>query len=299
MTPNETPSVLNDDLVPQEDIDDVGQRRLLRSTAVLPAFLTLLNGLFGFGAIHFATLVSQGTPLTAGSDAIENLHKAVLLILAGMVCDMLDGRVARMTNTTSEFGAQLDSMCDVVSFGIAPAVITLRCGIPILREYTQDLNLPIERVFWCISALYISCAILRLARFNVETECDDEDHKNFHGLPTPGAAAMVCSVVLLFLWLLDKPMNVQFDPKLTLLTMSIVLPLVTLFGGVLMVSRVRYMHVANNFIRGRKPFSYLVGLVAVGLGLYLFFHIAFAILCIGYALSGPVAALFRKKEARE
>lgn len=296
MTSNETPPISTDDLIPQEDLDDVGQRRLLRSTAVLPAFLTLLNGLFGFGAIHFATLVSQGTRLTAGSDAIENLHKAVLLILAGMVCDMLDGRVARMTNTTSEFGAQLDSMCDVVTFGIAPAVITLRCGIPILREYTQ--NLPIERVFWCISALYISCAILRLARFNVETEQDEADHMNFHGLPTPGAAAMVCSVVLLFLWLLDKPMSIDFDPKMTLLTMSIVLPLATLLGGVLMVSRVRYLHVANTFIRGRKPFSYLVGLVAVGLGLYMFFHIAFAVLCIGYTLSGPIMSLFRKKGAR-
>jgi CDP-diacylglycerol--serine O-phosphatidyltransferase len=296
MISNETPSILNDDLVPHEDIDDVGQRRFLKSTAVLPAFLTLLNGLFGFGAIHFATLVSQGTPLTADNGAIGNLHKAVLLILAGMICDMLDGRVARMTNTTSEFGAQLDSFCDVVTFGIAPAVITLRCGISILREYTVDMNLPIERVVWCISALYVACAILRLARFNVEIARDDDDHKNFHGLPTPGAAAVVCSVVLLFLYIIE---NHSVDSKLMLLVMSIILPVVTLLGGVLMVSRVRYLHVGNAFIQGKKSFSYLVGLVAVLLGLCLFFQIAFAILCIGYALSGPVAALFRKKEARE
>ncbi|MBT3278450.1 MAG: CDP-diacylglycerol--serine O-phosphatidyltransferase [Phycisphaerales bacterium] len=290
---------LKDELVPREDVDDVGQRRYLQSTAVLPAFFTLLNAMFGFGAIHFATRVSQGTPLTAGSKAIDYLTYAVLLILAGMVCDMLDGHIARLTNSTSEFGAQLDSMCDVVTFGIAPAMITLRCGISILRSYHTDPNIPIERVFWCISALYVACAVLRLARFNVETERDDEDHRFFHGLPTPGAAAMVCSVVLLFLYVLDKPMNLHVDPEIALLTMSIVLSVATFFGGLLMVSRVRYPHFANNLIRGRKPFSYLVWLVSLGLVLYLFFYPAVAMLCIGYALSGPIMLLLhRRKEKR-
>ncbi len=101
------------------------RRRKLRATAVLPASFTLLNGLFGFAAIHYAVKHPLGVGF-AEPQVLANLQIAAWLLFAAMFCDMLDGRVARMTHVTSDFGGQLDSMCDIISFGVAPAMQTRR-----------------------------------------------------------------------------------------------------------------------------------------------------------------------------
>ena len=160
---------------------------LMQSTAVLPSFVTVLNGLAGLGAIHFATMAKYGQ---FDSGHMGNLQTAAWLIALAMIFDMLDGRLARMTRRTSDFGAQLDSLCDAISFGVAPAILMVHMTIPALREMGalgHDWHL--DRVVWLVASVYVACAVLRLARFNVETEADESAHMFFRGLPTPGAAA--------------------------------------------------------------------------------------------------------------
>ncbi|MCD4823358.1 MAG: phosphatidylcholine/phosphatidylserine synthase [Phycisphaerae bacterium] len=265
--------------------------RILRSTAVLPAAFTLLNGLAGFAAIHFATKHDLGASLNpdtaAGAAALFNLNVAAMLLFVAMICDMLDGRLARMTRTTSDFGAQLDSLCDMISFGVAPAVLAVRCSISILREQSQ--NLPVERAIWCIAGIYIACAALRLARFNVETDQDEAAHMDFRGLPSPGAAGMLMAMVLLFVNLIEK--NYAWLPADDLLLgMSVTLPILTLAAALLMVSRFRYPHIVNQYIRGRKPFSYLVKLVIIILAACIQPFITLAAVALIYTFSGPVRA---------
>jgi len=278
-------------------------RRRLRNTAVLPASFTLMNGLLGFGAIYFASKSGFGVVFGESSEAIEaisNLKTASLLIFGAMICDMLDGRVARMTRTTSDFGAQLDSLCDMVSFGVAPAMLTLHAAISILRTQFAT-HIPVERVVWCIAAVYVACAVLRLARFNVETEQDESSHMNFRGLPTPAAAAGLGAMVLLFTSLMSD----QFfwlPEEALLIGMSITLPILTLVCALLMVSQFTYPHLVNHYIRGRRPFGYLVKMVMLILAIVMFKYKALAVLVLIYIFSGPVLGTLRtirKQKAKQ
>ncbi|MCK4275631.1 MAG: phosphatidylcholine/phosphatidylserine synthase, partial [Phycisphaerae bacterium] len=268
-----------------------GRRRILRSTSMLPALFTLSNGLAGFGAIHFATKDALG------SANMRNLAVAAWLIFVAMVCDMLDGRLARMTRRTSDFGAQLDSLCDMISFGVGPAVLMLATVVMVLRGQVQRVSflesyLAVERVVWCAAGVYVACAALRLARFNVESEPDESAHMDFRGLPTPGAAATVGGMVLLFGHLTQIERGWQSSPWI-LAAVSITLPVVTLGTALLMVSRFRYPHLVNQYIRGRRPFGYLVKLVLLALAAIWQPFVTLAVLTMAYTLSGPVTASLR------
>ena len=150
-----------------------------RAFAVLPTLLTLGNALCGFAAITYAARL--GIEDVQAGDA--HLLYASMCIFAGMLFDALDGRAARWANQTSEFGAQLDSLCDVVTFGVAPAFL--------MRQFSlQSVVHP--RIMWVIAGLYVACAILRLARFTIETD-DEDSHESFSGLPSPAAAGAVAS----------------------------------------------------------------------------------------------------------
>ena len=265
---------------------------------MLPATFTLLNGLAGFASIHFAAKDGLGASLDASN--LFNLKMAAGLLFLAMFCDMLDGRLARMTRTTSDFGAQLDSLCDIISFGVAPAVLILRAGISIMRaEYEQYL--PVERAVWCIAAMYVACATLRLARFNVETEQDESAHMDFRGLPSPGAAAGLAAMVLVFVDLINRG-YAWLSTEVLMIAMSIALPILTLISALLMVSRFRYPHLVNQYIRGRKPFSFLWKLVLLVLaGVMVGPYIVLAAAVLFYILSGPAHAalllLRRRKTA--
>ena len=112
-----------------------------------------------------------------------SLFAASCLIFLAMLFDALDGSTARWANRTSEFGAQLDSLCDAISFGAAPAFLMLQFSV----SYGYH-----PRLLWMVAALYVVCTVLRLARFNVETDEDEKD-QGFSGLPSPAAAAVVAS----------------------------------------------------------------------------------------------------------
>ncbi len=236
------------------------RERILRSTAVLPSFVTILNGLAGLAAIHFATKEALAT---LSPTSLDNLSIAAWLIALAMVLDMLDGRLARMTRRTSDFGGQLDSLCDAISFGVAPAILMLRSVTPLLLKIDQfGQHWHLERVIWSAAAVYVACTVLRLARFNAENEPDESAHMNFKGLPVPGAAAVVISLVLLFNWLTTK-IGPQWDDEIWLLIIfSVLLPVITFVVSLLMVSRFKYAHVVNQYIRGRRPFNYLVKLIS-------------------------------------
>ncbi len=115
------------------------------------------------------------------SEATHCMYSAALIFLA-MVFDALDGQVARLSRTSSEFGAQLDSLCDLVSFGVAPAFLLVK----MCPDFTAVHNEPV----WVLAATFAVCVALRLARYNVETD-EDDDHRTFSGLPSPAGGAAV------------------------------------------------------------------------------------------------------------
>jgi CDP-diacylglycerol--serine O-phosphatidyltransferase len=268
------------------------RRRILQSTALLPSLCTISNGLSGFAAIHFAT--KDGL----GSASLFNLGVAAWCIFAAMVFDMLDGRLARMTRNTTDFGGQLDSLCDIISFGVAPAALMLHTVVMAMRTGEMELfaflpgGLAVERLIWCVAGLYLACGTLRLARFNVENVPDESSHRYFRGLPTPGAAAPIAALVLLLDHFHQIQAGWRSSPWLPA-AVALTLPLVMLAGALLMVSRVRYSHVVNQYIRGRRPFSYLVKIVAIGLAALLEPYSALAVVTVGYALSGLAGAAWR------
>jgi len=274
------------------------RKGIVASIAILPSLLTLSNGLLGFAAIAVAT---RQEPIFA--DALSNQALAVWLIVGGMLCDMLDGRVARMTHLTSDFGGQLDSMCDIISFGVAPAMIMLRTTVLALHETLGvEVHRTFERAIWCCAATYVACAVVRLARFNVENEPDESAHMDFKGLPSPGAAAGLLSLVLLLEhlrnksddggWMADSLLKADwFAGQWLLATACILLPVVAVLIGLLMVSRLPYVHLVNQYIRGKKPVGYLVKMVLMVLAVVIIPLVTLTIATQVFVFSAPVKAI--------
>jgi len=258
--------------------------RRLRHIAFLPSFITLINGACGFIALLFA---SDGYFAIAG-----------YIILLAMVADVLDGRVARLTRTTSSFGGQLDSLSDAISFGVAPAFLMIMMIQYHLGQLGfEDLGLPmlLGRVIILSAVLYAMCAVVRLARFNVENEEDEAAHMNFAGLPSPAAAGVVVSLVIFHQQILPRVL----DATSSVFHMATIaaLPLITILAGILMVSRIRYPHVANQLLRSKKSLGFLLAIFAAVL--LIMWNIQFALVVgfCGYALFGVlrwIVGLFKK-----
>lgn len=225
---------------------------------VLPNLLTTTNMFFGFMSIIFAIRGEY----SFGSYAI----------VAAAVFDLLDGRVARMTDTTSAFGAQYDSLCDLISFGMAPALIM----------YLWALQ-PFGRVGWLASFVFVACGALRLARFNVQ-DADEKSH--FQGLPIPMAAGIVASSVLCF-----KDLEVDASRNWLLLFMTFML-------GLTMVSQFRYKSFKDMNLKKKQPFTYLVAGVLVIILVAMRPEVMLFVLFFSYALLGAAMGLFHKTTQR-
>ncbi len=283
------------------------RKRIVASIAILPSLLTLSNGLLGFAAIAVATRQED-----IFADALSNQALAVWLLVGAMLCDMLDGRVARMTHLTSDFGGQLDSMCDIISFGVAPAMIMLRTAVLTMHETLSVVeHRTFERAIWCCAATYVACAVVRLARFNVENEPDESAHMDFKGLPSPGAAAGLLSLVLLLEhfrnksdggWMANSLLKADwFAGQWLLTTACIVLPLAAAAIGLLMVSQLPYAHLLNKYMRGKKPVGYLVKVVLSILAIVIMPLVTLTIATQIFVFSAPVKALIaiiRKRNQR-
>jgi CDP-diacylglycerol--serine O-phosphatidyltransferase len=239
-----------------------------------------MNGLCGFTAVVFA---SQGPdtvwrPHILPGISMSYFALAGYMIFLGMVADVLDGHVARISKSTSGFGAQLDSLCDVISFGAAPAFLMLKLVEVHFRQLQfmdNDFKVFFGRAVFFVAIIYAMCAVIRLARFNAENKDEESDHLSFAGLPSPPAAGLIVSIVIFHQDFLPKIAD-KSGGFFSALEPAVVwiLPAVTLTAGLLMVTRIPYPHVVNLLLRGKKRFS--VFLVVLFTGLLLVWNIQLA-----------------------
>ena len=254
--------------------------RPIRTFAILPTMFTLGNLVCGFFAIVIASRVQ--TPISAegnlATDPTNCMYSACLIFL-GMVFDALDGYIARLAKSSSEFGAELDSLCDMVSFGVAPAFLLVK----MCPEFSHVFR---KEAAWVIAASYAACAALRLARFNVETS-DEDDHMTFRGLPSPAAAASVAGFAIMF-YMLGQNDSIIF------IGLQLVLPFFALLAAMLMVSRIPYPHVVNQVFRGQRTLRHLVGIIFGVVAIMLFPNYVLSIVCVTFVLYGPLRYVWEK-----
>jgi CDP-diacylglycerol---serine O-phosphatidyltransferase len=225
------------------------------------------------GVYLFPNLITTGA-LFAGFYAIvagmnDNFVAAALAIFVAMALDTADGRVARWTRTESRFGAEYDSLSDMVAFGVAPALVVFSWSLQ-----------PLGKLGWFATFVYMACAALRLARFNTQSS----NLKSFTGLASPSAAAVIACVV--WIW---------GDAEAEISTASAVfMAAVTAAVGLLMVSNFEYFSPKALSAKGRVPFIVLVLVVVVFAVLLADPPRVLLVLFVGYALSGPVTYLWRR-----
>lgn len=258
--------------------------------SVLPTMLTLGNVLCGFAAVFFASrapaeadLPFEWTPLTFASG----------FIFLGMVFDALDGRVARLTNSTSELGEQLDSMADMVTFGVAPAFIAVQlvgAGVPYISGDADNL---FGRATLVIGCVYVACAALRLARYTVEARVKrGVDPNVFKGLPSPGAAGTIAALSLLHQHIFFGGSGIDAEPWLVDAA-AVGMVAVLLLTALAMVSKLPYTHVMNRYIRDRAKVGTVAAYAIVGLLLMIAPQWSLAAGFTAYALSAPIGGLWR------
>jgi CDP-diacylglycerol--serine O-phosphatidyltransferase len=205
---------------------------------------------------------------------------AIAIFLAGLL-DGLDGRVARMTNTQSAFGAEYDSLADMVSFGVAPALVVYLWSL----VYLRDVSIVMGKLGWLVAFIYATATALRLARFN--TQIGTADKRYFQGLASPAAAAVVMGSV----WVCESYGIAGEDVTYAALLM-------TLAAGLLMVSRFSYYSFKDLDLGKRVPFVVLLAAVLV----FVFLTIETATVLFSffflYMMSGPVVSLFRWNRKR-
>ncbi len=252
--------------------------RKLKGIVLLPTLVTLGNILCGFAAVIFAARGFADARMNLAADAAHHFEIGAWCVIFGMVFDALDGRVARMTGQASKFGAELDSLCDVVTFGLAPAFLAW------VTMQTCGTIIP-QKVATAMCGVYAACAALRLARFNVETTLDEEAHMSFRGLPSPAAAGVVASICLL--------RNSQGDSPLAV-WIVLALPFAVLACGLAMVSNVRYAHMVNKLLRGRRRFTRMIEVVLIAVLVALEKEMTIAFGFCAYAASGPILWVFRR-----
>jgi CDP-diacylglycerol--serine O-phosphatidyltransferase len=235
--------------------------KMRRGIYILPNLFTTGNLFCGFWAI---ISVFQ-----------EKFFYAAVAILLACVFDILDGKVARLSGATSKFGVQYDSLADLVSFGIAPALLAFSWA---LRPY--------GKFGWLAAFLFVVCGALRLARFNVQSSSGEV--KYFKGLPIPAAASMIALTILLYLRLIET----DLVKDIVILVMIYVL-------AFLMVSNIRYFSFKELNLAKRKPFSIFIFVILSMIVIIMEPTIVLFVSVIFYVFSGPVNMVmaWRKKRA--
>lgn len=267
-------------------------KRRIRAIAVLPTLFTLGNLVCGFFAIVIVSRV--GWPESVGGMDPENgCALAGVLIFLAMLLDALDGQMARLAKASSKFGAQLDSLADLVSFGVAPGFLMVK----LCPQFTLGHG----HAAWAIAAAFAVCAALRLARFNVETG-ENDNHMQFSGLPSPAGAAAVVSYSFLFYALRSDDQRLVYAETIDS-AIQWFLPFFTMAVALLMVSRVPYPHLTNLLLRGRRSFRHVVGLVFAAAIVVIGHGYVAPVLCGAFVLLGPAkvvrTALVRRRLARQ
>ena len=251
----------NESLLPidehEEIVSENGKKVLRRGIFLLPNLMTLGALFSGFYAIVAAM---------AG-----DFNEAGWALLIAGVFDALDGRIARLTNTQSAFGAQFDSLSDMVSFGVAPAFISFSWAFP-----------DIGRLGWAASFIYMSCAAMRLARFNVQL--GSVDKRYFVGLQSPMAAALVGFIP----WV-----SFRHGVEVTSFV-AYGMMFITLLAGMLMISNYKYHSFKEVYVKGTVPYLAFVAVVILLVVIAQEPPEVLLTLCIIYVASGPLGALWRR-----
>lgn len=205
--------------------NDLQDRKPKKGVYLLPNTLTLCGMFSGFFAIM--------------SSIDGNFLYAAWAIVIANIFDGLDGWIARLTNTSSRFGIELDSLSDLVAFGVAPSIMMYKWALG-----------PFGRFGWAAAFLFVACGALRLARFNVQTGAPGS--KSFKGMPIPGAATMLSSIVIFYyeFWEGLPPKHIFF-------------PVITIILSLLMVSTLKYHGLKELDFREKKPFRFLVIFVLI------------------------------------
>ncbi|MCH8823775.1 MAG: CDP-alcohol phosphatidyltransferase family protein [Planctomycetes bacterium] len=277
--------------------------RRLPPVTVVPTLCTLGNLIAGFAALNYA----MKDPNITVAFGLRPLEFAAILIFVGMLLDAIDGSLARLVNGESDLGAQIDSLADMVTFGVAPAFLTLRLVSLVLEEgfiIGPEADNILGKIVWAAAAVYVSCAALRLARFNLEAtanikvgdvdaDSNTQASKQFHGLPSPGAAGTIAGLIALHQNLLMTRFA-EDVPQAFVRGAALGIPLVMLVCGLLMVSSIPYVHATNRFVRGQHSFTYVVRFVLLLVLLIGWLEETLAILFTAYAFSGPVRLLILK-----
>ena len=243
---------------------DRPRERFQRGVYLLPSLFTVANLFCGYACVIYAM---RGEVETAAP-----------FIGIAFVLDMLDGRIARMTGTESEFGVQFDSLADVISFGIAPAVLSFQWGLA-----------PLGRLGWAAGFLFVTAAAMRLARFNIQASSAGADKRYFVGMPSPAAAAVPASTVFLY------PAGFT-DYRAALPALAIVL-----VPAVLMVSTIRFRSFKTIDLRSRRPYTVLL-VMAAGIVLIVT-HVQIALVVMSYtylasAFIGMAITRFKQRGGR-
>ena len=269
------------------------RKAVIRGVYFLPSLATLGNALSGFAAMYVVTLdpLGQTDPLAAVLAEYRFLAAAYLVALA-MIFDALDGRLARIARHSTDFGGQLDSLADAISFGAAPAFVTLQV---FKAAAPGGLPLFVSRLVFAAGLLYVAGAVLRLARFNVTNEHGEQHHMSFLGLPTPAAAGAVLGVVLMQQDLLYEAAlageRLAGVLAAAAAVLTALLPALLAGIGLLMVSNFRYPHLINRFLRGKKSLRRLVAAVAVVALLVVQHRYVLGVAGLFIAFSGPASYL--------
>jgi CDP-diacylglycerol--serine O-phosphatidyltransferase len=229
-------------LPPHRRHTDVPHRKLRRGVYLLPSLMTLGNLFCGYACIVYAMRGEYET--------------AAPFIGIAVILDTLDGRIARMTGTSTAFGLEFDSLADVVSFGLAPAILTFSWGLT-----------SVGRWGWAAGFIYLTAAAMRLARFNVQTGTGDK--KYFVGMPSPAAAGIPAATIYAF------PAGFQ-HPVGAVSAMALVL-----IPAFLMVSTIRFRSFKNLDLQARRPYTILIGIAL--LFAFVFAHPALTLVIISYS----------------
>lgn len=257
---------------------------------LLPNSLTAGNLFFGFLAILRCIQANYATDPVIVSN---NYKQAVWFILFGVICDALDGRVARLGGRESLFGKEFDSIADIISFGVAPALMMIFLVLtPTVDQYPVFLQ-----ISWLIGFVYLLCAAVRLARFNVLTHPmlppaeQLEGTNDFLGLPVPAAAGMIASLVLVIVSL-ETP---TFDSR----SLALLIPPFMLAIAYLMVSNIQYPSFKDFGWQTQTKVRTFIGLI-LGLGTAFFFkEFFFALLFFTYIAFGPIRYVIRAQKLKK
>ncbi len=284
----------------EEEYRDPRRRGLKKGLYLIPSLFTAGNILMGFYAVMAAV---RGFQFVGGADGdlshasiyFDNGAKAIGL---AVLFDMLDGRIARMTKTTTEIGIQLDSIADVVTFGLAPAVLAYVWGYGSSLAEGSDLY----GVAWALSFMYLMCGGFRLARFNVQASrprplaegTTKVDKKSFVGLPIPVAGGLIAAII----HFTPSPL-VSYGPERAQAYSLLLMALVG-FLSVLMVSTLRFSSLKTVGTRSRSMRTIIL-VVALAMIIFLYSRYVLLLLAIAYILHGLLSrvwGLFRRRSER-